>query len=640
MNGKIVFIAPDKKLEDKARLVVNKIDERIEIYQGSLNDGLKIASDEVKSGANIIISRGGTGNLIKENLQIPVVNLETNGFDIINSLGKAVHFSTNIGVIGFANLTYAFDKVVDIMQNTFSIKIITKTINKEKEVESNVRQLYQLGIRVFIGGYAVLNVTNRLGYNGILIESGDESIAEAVQQAKDLLKVQLIEKEKAEILKSIIDFAYDGIIGIDKERRITVFNPVAEKVIGITAEKAIGEIADDIVENTRLGTVFSTGQAELGEIQYINNVAIVTNRVPIVVDSEVIGVVATFQELEKIQKTERQIRKKLFLKGHLAKTRFNDIIGDSKIIMQVKEKAKQYAEVDSTVMISGETGTGKELFAQSIHNASPRADKPFVAVNCAALPANLLESELFGYVEGAFTGARKDGKTGLFELAHSGTIFLDEISEISPALQSRLLRVLQEKEVIRIGDDKITPVDIRVIAATNRNLYEQVEKGEFRKDLYYRLNVLELEIPPLRDRMNDIIQLVQYFIADKSNKLGKKIKGIDNDALKKLTSYKWPGNIRQLENIVERSIVLCKKNKIDINIILEATDGMTILETQENKKNDKKVLNKGMLKKHEVEIIKRVMEEVDGDKKLAAKKLGISATTLWRRLKSIKDNNQ
>ena len=639
LNGKIVFIAPDKKLAEKANEVIKKFDENINIYQGSLNDGLEIAKREVANGANIVISRGGTGNLIKNNLQIPVVNLETNGFDILNAISKAVTYSTNIGIIGFVKLISSFDKVIEIMHNTFSIKIATAIINNEIEIIKNVKQLYEQGIKVFIGGNAVINVTNNLGYNGVLIESGNESIIEAVQHAKNLLEVQLKEKEKAEILKSIIDFAHDGILGIDKDKRITVFNPVAEKVMLKSAENIIGEIVDDVIENTRLSTVFETGETELGEIQYIGDVAIVTNRVPIIVEGEVRGVVATFQELESIQKTERKIRKKLYAKGHVAKIRFKDIIGTSDSIMQIKKKAKQFAKVDSTVMIIGETGTGKELFAQSIHNASQREDKPFVAVNCAALPENLLESELFGYVEGAFTGARKGGKIGLFELAHSGTIFLDEISEIPPMLQARLLRVIQEKEVVRIGDDRITPVDVRIIAATNRDIRKQVEIGKFREDLYYRLNVLRLRVPPLRERKEDISKLVYHFIKNKSVGLNKLVNDITFDALNKLKAYHWPGNVRQLENIIERSIVVSKGSEIDSDSILEATDNSpNFIESNSQCNKSEGLISEGVLKKVEIDIIKKVLDEVHGNKSLAAEKLGISVTTLWRRLKKIEES--
>ena len=644
MIGKIVFIAPDKKLADKARQVISELNDNIEVYQGSLDEGLKCAKKAVDDGANIIISRGGTGNLIKKNLNISVVNLETNSFDIINAIYKAVDYSNNIGIVGFESLIFSIGRINEIMQEVFSSKITTVIIKNEKEIDAKIKQLYRQGIRVFIGGNAVIKATEKLGYNGVLIESGNESIYEAIRYSKKLLDVQLKEKEKAEILKSIIDFAYDGILGVDKEGRITVFNPVVEKIVGVPYEKAIGKAVDDIVENTRMNNVLKTGEAELSEIQQIRGVSIVTNRVPIVVEGEIVGAVATFQELERLQRVEGQIRRKLLLKGHIAKARFADIIGESKAIVQAKEKASQYAVVDSTVLILGETGTGKELFAQSIHNASPREDKPFVAVNCAALPENLLESELFGYVEGAFTGARKEGKAGLFELAHGGTIFLDEISEMSPKLQARFLRVLQEKEVVRLGDDRVIPVDIRVIAASNRDLYKQVEKGDFREDLYYRLCVLRLEIPPLRKRTSDISYLVNYFIQEKSKKLGKSIKDIAPDAMRELILYDWPGNVRHLENIIERAIVICKGEEIDINIIREAMNGAPgfvagFLDEKNENADSVITANKRVINQIEYDMINRVLKENKGNKTLTAEKLGISTTTLWRKMRRLEESN-
>lgn len=638
MTRKIVFVAPDKELVDKAKRVIAELDSKIKVYQGSLNEGLNLAEKAIEDGANLIISRGGTGNLIKDNLQIPVVNLETSAYDIINSVNEAMNYSNKIGIVGFENLILKYKKAKGIMQDIFDARIVTVVIkdNAKANIDIKIRQLSDTGIRVFVGGQAVVSAARELGYNSVLIESGEEAIIEAINYAKNLLEVQTKEKEKAQILKSIIDFAYDGILGVDKDGLITVFNPVTEELVGIKAEDAIGKPVDDVVENTRMHQVLKMGKAELGEIQNIGEISVVTNRVPIIVENNILGVVATFQELGKVQKMERKIRKKLLYKGHIAKTKFDDIIGNSPPVLQAKEKARQYAEVDSTVLILGKTGTGKELFAQSIHNASKRHDKPFVAVNCAALPENLLESELFGYVEGAFTGARKGGKLGLFELAHEGTIFLDEISEMSTTLQARLLRVLQEKEVIRLGDDRIIPVDIRVIAATNRDLYSAVQKGKFREDLYYRLCVLKLVIPLLRERPEDIPVLINHFIEKKSRELGKNVTGISRDALNGLTNQDWPGNIRQLENVVERLVVLCKADVIDNQTVAEVMDEAPNFpfKSQPGLHNETK-LDGGILENIEAEMIKKVLKETRGNRTLAAKKLGISVTTLWRRLKRI-----
>lgn len=636
MKGKIVLVAPDKSLASLATEVVNELNENVIVYQGSFSVGLMHARKAYEEGANIVISRGVTGALIKRNLSIPTVNIQFTSYDVLKSINKAIKYSDKIGVVGSYDMATEYKKVIPIIEDSLPIKILIKTANNEIDMRKSIEDLHLKGCRIFIGGFTVMKYVEEKGYNGVLIETGKEAIVEAINYAKGLMEVQLEEKQKAAILRSIIDFAYDGILGIDEKGFITVFNPVIQKISNVSYNKAIGKPVDEVVENTRMKQVLKSGQAELGEIQQIGDVSIVTNRVPIVVDGEVLGVVATFQEIEKIQKMESQIRKKLLAKGHVARSVFDGIKGNSKILQKTIEKAKLYAKVDSTVLIMGETGTGKELFAQSIHNYSLRVDKPFVAVNCAALPENLLESELFGYVEGAFTGARKGGKTGLFELAHGGTIFLDEISEMTPNLQARFLRVLQEKEVVRIGDDKVIPIDVRVIAATNRNLYEYVEEGKFREDLFYRLCVLRLDIPPLRERKEDIHELVSFFIDIKGKALNKKPPKISPKIMEKFMNYDWPGNVRQLENLIERCIVISNEREINDEILSEALYRTPSNKEIEEKKSVEEVQDKsGVLKNAEYDIIKRVLHETNGNRKLAAEKLGISVTTLWRRLKKL-----
>ncbi|MCR3954836.1 MAG: sigma 54-interacting transcriptional regulator [Gudongella sp.] len=637
MYGKIVIISPDEKFTQYSKDVVERLNEDIDVIEGSFSVGLGKARKAERDGAGIIISRGGTGKLIKNNVSVPVVNIDFSSYDVINSLSRAMDYSHDIGIIGFEDLADAYESVRTILEKTFKASINVCTISSTREIEGCVNLLYKKGSRVFIGGHQVVESVESKRLDAVLIETGKTAIIDAIKYSHRLLEVQKIEKEKAAILKSIIDFAYDGILGIDQKGKVTVFNPVIQRLTGISYDDAIGELVDNVVENSRMTKVLKSGESELGEIQKIKGTTIITNRVPIIVDNKTVGVVATFQEVEKIQKMETHIRTKLHAKGHVAKTNFEDIIGNSSAISNSKAKATLYSQVESTILIQGETGTGKELFSQSIHNASGRRDKPFVAVNCAALPENLLESELFGYVEGAFTGARKGGKTGLFELAHGGTIFLDEISEMSMSIQARFLRVIQEKEVVRLGDDKIIPVDIRVIGATNRDLLKQVQEMKFREDLYYRLCVLTLEIPPLRMRKDDIHDLVDYFLMEKSRELNIKTKGIDHDAMARLLLYDWPGNIRQLENLVERCVVLSRDKEISVEVMDEAISGIPQLGRGEDYQYTEHEYDgkKGVLKQIEKDTIMNVLEETGGNKTLAAEKLGISVTTLWRKLKSM-----
>ena len=321
----------------------------------------------------------------------------------------------------------------------------------------------------------------------------------------------------------------------------------------------------------------------------------------------------------------------------MAKNKFENIIGESNIIMETKRKAFTYASVDSTVLIKGDTGTGKELFAQSIHNSSKRKLHPFVAVNCAVLPESLLESELFGYVRGAFTGAKSEGKAGIFELAHKGTIFLDEIGEMPVGIQPRLLRVIQEKEIVRIGGEKVIPVDVRILAATNRNLYDDVKSGKFRADLYYRLSVLVLPLPPLRERQGDIRILASHFLRFYAKKYSLTIDGIDEEAFEVLEKMDFPGNVRELSNLIERSIVLSKSDHIGKKELLDALD-------EEEKNNSSPVLrDPGLLRENKFTIpcqeqkrlILEALMKSGGNKAEAARLLGIGRTSLWRKIKQL-----
>jgi transcriptional regulator with PAS, ATPase and Fis domain len=318
---------------------------------------------------------------------------------------------------------------------------------------------------------------------------------------------------------------------------------------------------------------------------------------------------------------EARVRRRIYATGHVANYTFQDILGNSPQIKNVIYAAKEFAVTQSAILILGETGSGKEVFAQSIHNYSNRRQGPFVAINCAALPAQILESELFGYVAGAFTGASQKGKPGLFEIAHEGTIFLDEIGEMDFLTQGKLLRVLQEKKVMRLGSDKVLPIDVRVIAATNKNLKSLVNQNKFRADLYYRLNVLQLKIPPLRERRADLENLVNVFLETYLQPSSRHLL-FTPAALNALAQYPWPGNIRELKNIVERIAAVCKSHSIDAPFISQ------MLKDEEDQEQSLSTF----ISNNELDEIKKALAEARGNRTQAAKILGISRSTLWRKL--------
>jgi len=350
-------------------------------------------------------------------------------------------------------------------------------------------------------------------------------------------------KKIVEQLNTILNVINDGIVGIDGNGEIMFSNYNANKLFNNTDKINLNDINNFDIMSYQ-GKTFDIYR----EIHEIRGKKVLLTMMPIMEDNTNNGIIITFKDLSEIIEMENIVRSNLFKKGHTAKYNFIDIVGKSKNITETIEIAKKLSRSNSTLLLTGESGTGKELFAHSIHNASKQQHGPFVAANFAALTESLLESELFGYEEGAFTGARKGGHAGLFEQAHKGTIFLDEIGDASPRIQARLLRVLQEKEVLRIGGTKILPIDVRVVASTNKNLHELVQKGDFREDLYYRLNVLPINIPPLRERKSDIHLLVKMFL--KKFPYGNEMV-ISNEVLTKFMEYDWPGNVRELENVIE-----------------------------------------------------------------------------------------
>ncbi|MFD3449643.1 sigma-54 interaction domain-containing protein [Microbacteriaceae bacterium 4G12] len=454
------------------------------------------------------------------------------------------------------------------------------------------------------------------------INPSTTSLLSLLQLASSLIHFTGEITRKRYEVEAIVSSAHDGVIAVDRAGNITVVNEHAKTILRLQGEVKGKKITEFIPQSDML-RVLQTGQVETGDIATVLNRKLVINRFPVIVKEQVVGAVSSFKDITDIQKMEMKLRKMLHQNGLEAKYTLSDIVGESPEIVEVKELAKRFAKTDATVLITGESGTGKELFAQGIHTESTRTLGPFVAVNCAAIPETLLESELFGYEEGAFTGARKGGKTGLFELAHRGTLFLDEIGEMPLRIQALLLRVLQEKTVRRVGGERIIPVDVRIIAATNRKLEKEIERKQFRSDLYHRLNVLALELPPMRERLVDIPLLVEALVAQLNEERETKITQIDSKLLHVFMQYHWPGNIRELRNVVERIMVLEDGHTLSI-------EGAAFFTKKIKQQMNPEALS---IKDREKALISSVLHQYSHNKTLAAKSLGIDRTTLWRKIK-------
>ena len=459
----------------------------------------------------------------------------------------------------------------------------------------------------------------------------------AKKSRKVLIPRRLDDDGSDRLLHEAVDSLNVGIVIVDKTGVICYLNKPYCDFLGVSQAETIGKHVTEVIENTRMHVVVKTGRSEIAQLQLIRGNYMIASRIPIFRNGEIVGAVGMvmFRDtddwkqmnshirslLSELEYYRHELKEKTGVRYSLA-----DLIGESPPMKRLKEQIKRVASSNVTVLIRGESGTGKELVAHSIHQLSERADGPFVKVNCGAIPEHLLESELFGYEEGAFTGARKGGKLGKFQLADGGTIFLDEIGDLPLNMQVKLLRVLQEMEVEPVGSTRPRQVNVRVLAATNRPLEKMVVEGTFREDLFYRINVIQILIPPLRERMEDLGLLARFFLSKIARRTGKRIKEIDEKVFDLFYQHRWPGNIRELENVIEAAIHLANGETItrdDLPDYLRESPKWQI---------GQKTL-KEIVEETERRAIEMALKKYHYDRQLAAKALGISKTSMYDKIK-------
>lgn len=624
-------LTPEYKHLADIRIIDELFDNAVAIARGI---------DE-RGEADIFLSGGANGAFLRDTVSRPVAQIKISGVDLIRAIKRAQKVSDRIAFVTYQQKNTELRDVNQLLD--FNIE--QRTYTTIDDVRDQIHDLALLGYKVIIGASLVVEQAEKCGLTGILIYSTN-SIRQALENAIEISSIQRIEEERSERLSTILRHLNEGVIAVDLDEKIQSMNPAMEALLGVSEQLALGRKLTEINVNLSLRKTLDEGRMDLQAIEQIANKTIVTNRIPIKNGGVVSGAVLTFQPATAIEYADRNIRAKNRASNLSAKYRLDEIIAHSNSIQHAKHLALQYSRTDSTIMVTGESGTGKELFAQGMHNASGRNAGPFVAINCAAIPEQILESELFGHEEGSFTGARRGGKSGLFEAAHTGTIFLDEIGDMPVSLQTRLLRVLQEKEVVRVGGSQPIPVDIRVITATNKNLKQMVTEKLFRDDLYYRLNILHLHLPCLQERPEDIPHLMRHLMLEalQKNHCDKNPEMLIQIMLPELMRYAWPGNVREMENFAERLAVFYKD--IDItqptatetlwNIIPEVRP--SVRDNTPNSPQPAHIYSKengyALNNKHEATL--QAISECNGNLTQAAKILGISRTTLWRRLQQDK----
>jgi PAS domain S-box-containing protein len=556
-----------------------------------------------------------------------IFNSSGDGMVVINTEGIITLFNRSAEKIIGTTRDHAEGKhVSDIIPSSK----LPRVLNTRKS-ESNQELVLPNGSKIITTRIPIIDENDQL----IGAFSVFKDITDVVSLAEEITNL----KEIQTMLQAIINSSDEAISVVDEEGRGILINPAYTRITGLKEEQVIGQPATaDISEGESMHMkVLKTRRPVRGTAMRVgpNKKEVVVNVAPIIVDGILKGSVGVIHDMSEIQNLNRElIRARQIIRTLEAKYSFEDIIGQSEEMMIPIEQAKLGAKTPATVLLRGESGTGKELFAHAIHNASDRKFNKFIRVNCAAISESLIESELFGYEEGAFSGAKRGGKRGFFEEANNGSIFLDEIGELPANTQAKLLRVLQEREIIRVGGTKPVPINVRVIAATNMNLEKGIANGGFREDLYYRLNRMPIHIPPLKRRKEDIPLLCERLIRKINQDYGRNVEGVSEKAIKKLMDYDWPGNVRELENVLGRAIIFLNYNETIIGF-----DHLPDLQSSQPKERQHQsgVMVKTetltvQMEKFESKVISDTLKHVNGNKTLAAKTLGVSVRNLYYKL--------
>jgi propionate catabolism operon transcriptional regulator len=635
LNKLLQELAPE--VTDRARVDV--------VDMGFEQAVARIRAMQVNQVVDVVVSAGSNGGYLRQHLDLPVVLVKVGGFDVMRALVSARRLSPHVALVTYDSDDDRRRADLAALSELTDWPLVQRRYRTEEEARACVQELAALGMAVLVGPGLVADLAEAAGLQSVFLYSS-EAVRQALEDAVEVARTARIEQAKRERLQTVLGQLSDGVIAVDRDDRVLTLNPRMAEWLGVSPEAWQGHRLAEVGPELSAQSVLRSGQPELEHIEQVQGRALIISRTPIHEQGVLTGAVITCQDPIRIQRVDRHIRARSSRQTGERRHAIEQFVGHSPQAHAVREMARQCARSDAAVLITGESGTGKELVAQGIHRASARRDMPFVAVNCGALTETLLESELFGFEDGAFTGARKGGKVGLFEAAHRGSLLLDEIGDMPLSLQTRLLRVLQEREVTRLGATEPTPVNVRVMAATHHHLPDLVAAGRFRLDLFYRLNILGLSLPPLRTRGEDWPEVVQAVMRRTAARLGQPLPDAGIWAQAILTAgqgHDWPGNVRELENIVERVQVHASAlgpgqtvavALAQLTLWAPELSAIPVGRTPGTSPTAAPTWRQGLADAEHQRIV-AALAACGGDRSRAAAQLGMSRTTLWRKLKAL-----
>jgi transcriptional regulator, propionate catabolism operon regulatory protein len=631
MMDNIYVIAPfDLTKEQKYLMKKQMVDRPYNVTFSETLFPYERTLEKIPASASVIVSRGGLGEYLHTEAKIPYVHIPVTPYDLLRAVsqvyGKGYRKIVVLMFDQIINDTEAFsldfkDATVQVLSynNSKELTLLLQDLIKTEQVDS------------IIGDRRAVLSAEKYSLYTYLLKSGQEALQVALEQAIRTLELKYQEQSKHKELELILHSMQQAVVVVDNKNRIKIYNQKAKMIFPRLKNLAQSNEYREVISNETLIHHINNQEDHRNVLIEVENQKVLATTLITRTNGVYAGAIQMFENLNDIQQLELKIRKEVYKKGLIAKHTFSDIITINDEMKNLIQTAAVYARSEGTVLIYGETGTGKELFAQSIHNASHRQRNPFVSLNCGSLSESLLESELFGYEEGSFTGANRGGRGGLLELAHEGTLFLDEINEMSRAFQTKLLRVLQEEEVRRVGGNRNIPIDVRIICASNVPIEELIEQGKFKEDFFYRISTLPLSLLPLRERRDDIIPLTVHFLKIEMDRENRYLTWQDTSSFSPLLSYPWQGNARELQNLVRRLVITYPYQDITKNGLEQ------YLKTSLTKrKQEIRIPVFDSYKDMERELWTKLYHQFTGTKKEFCRKYEVSETTLWRKISNLK----